>query len=61
LFTATLLEGLRGAADRDRDAHVDTDELAGYLTREVEARSGGAQRPVVKAEVEAPIRFRVVP
>lgn len=50
VFTATLLDGLRGAADADRDGRVDAEEVAAFLSSEVPshaARVGGRQTPAV--------------
>ena len=54
LFTHSLLEGLRGAADRDRDRTVTLQELYDYVEAEVRrtARSVGRdQHPVLKGEL----------
>jgi uncharacterized caspase-like protein len=55
LFTYFLLQGLRGAADLDRDEIVGLQELYQYVEREVTARSravGANQHPVMKGELE---------
>lgn len=50
VFTASLLEGLRGRADADRDGAVSLGELAQHVTRDVPRRAkaaGGNQTPEV--------------
>lgn len=45
-FTKSLLEGLAGAADYDKDGFIDTDELGLYLRKRVSAITEGAQEPI---------------
>ncbi|MBI4635417.1 MAG: caspase family protein [Candidatus Rokubacteria bacterium] len=55
VFTYYLVEGLRGAADLNRDGIVSLQELYEYLEQQVtrKARSvGGNQHPVMKGELE---------
>lgn len=55
LFTYYLVQGLRGAADTNRDGIVSLQELYAYLEREVSRKSravGGNQHPVMKGELE---------
>ena len=55
IFTYYLMEGLRGAADQNRDGIVTLQELYGYLEHQVAAKSrsvGGNQHPVMKGELE---------
>jgi len=55
LFTHYLLQGLRGAADLDRDGVVVLQELYTYLEQQVSQKSrasGGNQHPVMKSEME---------
>jgi uncharacterized caspase-like protein len=55
LFTHYLLQGLRGAADLDRDGVVALQELYTYLEQQVTQKSraiGGNQHPVMKGEME---------
>ncbi|HET7876739.1 MAG TPA: caspase family protein, partial [Methylomirabilota bacterium] len=55
LFTHYLLQGLRGAADLDRDGLVVLQELYTYLEQQVSQKSrasGGNQHPVMKGEME---------
>ncbi|MFH1530235.1 MAG: caspase family protein [Pseudomonadota bacterium] len=57
-FTACLLEGLAGAADRNQDGRVDTSELWAYLVEQVPERArrqGHSQRPVRESLVSAAI------
>jgi uncharacterized caspase-like protein len=49
VFTFFFLEGLRGAADDDRDGHVDADEIYKYVSRKVVHATRGNQRPMKKA------------
>jgi uncharacterized caspase-like protein len=48
LFTRALHDGLAGAADRDGDAVIAFDELAGYVRERVLERSEGRQHPQAK-------------
>jgi hypothetical protein len=55
LFTFYLVQGLRGAADLDRDGIVTLQELYQYLEQQVAQKSrsvGGNQHPVMKGELE---------
>jgi hypothetical protein len=55
IFTYYLLEGLRGAADVNRDSIVTLQELYDYLEAKVTQKSrsvGGNQHPVMKGELE---------
>ena len=55
LFTHFLVQGLRGAADLDRDGIVSLQELYQYLEQQVTQKSrsiGGNQHPVMKGELE---------
>ena len=55
LFTHYLLQGLRGAADLDRDGVVALGELYTYLEQQVTQKSrltGGNQHPVMKGDME---------
>jgi hypothetical protein len=55
LFTYYLVQGLRGAADLDRDGIVSLQEVYQYLEQQVAQKSrsaGGNQHPVMKGEVE---------
>ena len=58
IFTYYLVQGLRGAADLDRDGIVSLQELYQYLEQEVSRRSrsvGGNQHPVMKGQLEGPL------
>ncbi|MBL4847149.1 MAG: SUMF1/EgtB/PvdO family nonheme iron enzyme [Planctomycetes bacterium] len=51
VFTASLLSGLRGHADKDRNGNVSLGELTTYLTTEVPLRArkaGGTQTPTIR-------------
>jgi uncharacterized caspase-like protein len=55
LFTHFLVQGLRGAADLDRDGIVSLQEVYQYLEQQVSQKSramGGNQHPVMKGELE---------
>jgi hypothetical protein len=55
LFTHFLVQGLRGAADLDRDGIISLQELYQYLEQQVTQKSrsiGGNQHPVMKGELE---------
>ncbi len=55
LFTYYLVQGLKGAADLDRDGIVSLEELYQYLEQQVSQKSravGGNQHPVMKGEME---------
>ena len=55
LFTHFLVQGLRGAADLDRDGIVSLQEVYQYLEQQVTQKSrslGGNQHPVMKGELE---------
>ncbi len=47
LFTAALLAGLRGAADRDGDGVIQVDELLPFISDKVHELSNGTQRPTI--------------
>ena len=55
IFTYYLTEGLRGAADLNRDGIVSLQELYEYVEQQVSRKSrlvGGNQHPVMKGEME---------
>jgi Caspase domain len=52
VFTFYLLEGLRGAADTDRDGMVTVDEIYRYVSEKVPRATGQEQNPVMKGSVE---------
>ncbi len=55
IFTYYLVQGLKGAADVNRDGIVSLQELYEYLEAQVSAKSravGGHQHPVMKGEME---------
>jgi hypothetical protein len=55
IFTYYLVEGLKGAADGNRDGIVSLQELYEYVEQQVSRKSravGGNQHPVMKGEVE---------
>jgi uncharacterized caspase-like protein len=55
IFTYYLIQGLKGAADLNRDGIVTLQELYGYVEQQVSAKSravGGNQHPVMKGVLE---------
>jgi uncharacterized caspase-like protein len=55
IFTYYLSQGLKGAADLNRDGIVSLQELYEYLEQQVSRKAravGGNQHPVMKGEVE---------
>jgi hypothetical protein len=55
IFTYYLVEGLKGAADTNRDSIVTLQELYEYVEQQVSKKSravGGNQHPVMKGELE---------
>jgi uncharacterized caspase-like protein len=55
IFTYYLVQGLKGAADLNRDGIVSLQELYEYLEHQVSRKSravGGNQHPVMKGELE---------
>ncbi|MBI4409514.1 MAG: caspase family protein [Gemmatimonadetes bacterium] len=55
VFTYYLLEGLKGAADGNRDGVITVDEVYEYVADKVPAETGQTQHPVRKGEVEGEI------
>jgi hypothetical protein len=60
VFTYYLLEGLRGAADADRDGTVTVDEAYRYVSEKVPRATGQEQHPVKKGSVEGNLVFGIV-
>jgi uncharacterized caspase-like protein len=52
VFTYYLLEGLRGAADSDRDGMITVDEAYRYVSEKVPRATSQEQHPVKKGTVE---------
>jgi hypothetical protein len=52
VFTYYLLEGLRGAADFDRDGLITVDEIYRHVSERVPRATGQEQNPVMKGSVE---------
>jgi hypothetical protein len=52
VFTYYLLEGLRGAADSDRDGMITVDEAYRYVSEKVPRATSMEQHPVKKGMVE---------
>jgi formylglycine-generating enzyme required for sulfatase activity len=62
VFTAALLGGLRGSADKDRDGNVSLGELTGYLTTQVPRaarKAGGTQTPTIRFNGSEPFARRL--
>ena len=60
VFTYYLLEGLRGAADTDRDGAVTVDEAYRYVSEKVPRATGQEQHPVKKGSVEGNLVMSIV-
>lgn len=45
IFTFHFLEGLRGAADKDRDGKVNVQEILNHIDRVVPEKTNGEQKP----------------
>jgi hypothetical protein len=60
VFTYYLLEGLRGAADLDRDSMVTVDEAYRYVYEQVPKATGQEQHPVKKGSVEGSLVLSIV-
>ena len=58
-FTKAIIEGLAGAADRDKRGYVETDELAFYVRRRVMAMTKDRQEPV-RVKPDAAPEMRIV-
>ncbi|MBN8527391.1 MAG: hypothetical protein J0M02_18825, partial [Planctomycetes bacterium] len=50
VFTRSLLDGLDGAADLDKDGRIQLGELRAWLPARVAERTGGQQRPMVRQD-----------
>jgi hypothetical protein len=64
IFTYYLVNGLKGAADLNRDRIVSLQELYEYVEQQVTAKSravGGNQHPVMKGELEGVLPLTKVP
>ena len=63
LFTYFLVEGLKGAADADRDGVVTLQEVYTYVEQQVSRKAravGGNQHPVLKGELEGLLPLTVL-
>jgi uncharacterized caspase-like protein len=61
VFTYYLLEGLRGAADSDKDGIITVDEAYRCVFEAVPRATGQEQHPVKKGTVEGQLLLEVVP
>ncbi len=61
VFTHTMLEGLRGPADRDNDGVVRASELIDYLARRVPEQTQARQHPRVAGTFDARMPLSIVP
>jgi uncharacterized caspase-like protein len=60
VFTYYLIEGLKGAADTDRDGAVTVDEAYRYVSEKVPQATGQEQHPVKKGSVEGTMIMSLV-
>jgi hypothetical protein len=60
VFTYYLLEGLRGAADMDRDGTITVDEAYRYVSEKVPHATGQEQHPVKKGSVEGSLVLGII-
>jgi uncharacterized caspase-like protein len=60
VFTYYLLEGLRGAADTDRDGTITVEEAYRYVSEKVPRATGQEQHPVKKGSVEGSLVMSIV-
>ncbi len=60
VFTYYLLEGLRGAADMDRDGTITVEEAYRYVSEKVPRATGQEQHPVKKGSVEGSLVLGIV-
>lgn len=61
VFTYSLLAGLRGGADRDKDQVVRVSEVIDYLAERVPAETGARQNPRVAGAFDARLALATVP
>ncbi|HEX5733799.1 MAG TPA: tetratricopeptide repeat protein [Blastocatellia bacterium] len=61
VFTHYLLEGLKGAADRDRDGVVRAGELLDYLSQVVPEQTSALQHPRAAGNIDARLPLAVIP
>jgi uncharacterized caspase-like protein len=60
VFTYYLLEGLKGAADKNNDGFIDTRELHDYVYRKVNDDTNGEQHPDIKFTKEDKIPIGII-
>ncbi len=60
VFTFYLLEGLRGAADADKDGLITVDEIYQYVSVQVPRATGQEQHPVKKGTVEGRLILGII-
>jgi hypothetical protein len=60
VFTFYLLEGLRGAADADKDGLISVDEIYQYVSVQVPRATGQEQHPVKKGTVEGRLILGII-
>lgn len=60
VFTFYLLEGLKGAADADKDGVVTVDEAYRYVSTHVSRSTGQEQHPVKKGTVEGRLILSII-
>jgi hypothetical protein len=60
VFTFYLLEGLRGAADADKDRLITVDEIYQYVSVQVPRATGQEQHPIKKGTVEGRLILSII-
>ena len=60
VFTFYLLEGLRGAADADKDGLITVDEIYQYVSVQVPRATGQEQHPIKKGTVEGRLILSII-
>lgn len=60
VFTYYLLQGLRGAADRNKDNFVSVLELYDYVSRQVNEATDGKQNPMLRGDFDKELKLSAV-
>ncbi len=61
VFTQSLLEGLRGSAEREADGFVRASELIDYVSRVVPEQTGSKQNPRIAGNFEPRLALAILP